>query len=221
LLDIYCERTTAGLWNEPLNLVTNAAFLLAALAATRNLQRARLSFSSSWDLWLLILLLAAIGVGSGLWHSYATGWAALADVLPITLFMAVYLLSFLGRVVQSSIAAMLGWLLLFESVNLALPTLVPADWLDGSLFYLPAAASLVLMWIYCRRHRPDLAGHFRVAVLLFGVSLTARTIDNPICSIWPIGTHFVWHLLNAELLRRLIVTLLSARRVNAVTSAPD
>ncbi|MEE7476065.1 hypothetical protein [Methylobacterium hispanicum] len=35
----YCERAGAGFWDEPLNAATNAAFLVAALAAARRAGR--------------------------------------------------------------------------------------------------------------------------------------------------------------------------------------
>jgi hypothetical protein len=38
---------------------------------------------------------------------------------------------------------------------------------------------------------------------VFMVSLTARTIDRNVCSVWPWGTHFVWHVLNAWVLYQL------------------
>jgi hypothetical protein len=47
--------------------------------------------------------------------------------------------------------------------------------------------------------------------ILFIVSLSARTVDNLVCPVWPLGTHFLWHLLNAELLRRLILALIPDR----------
>jgi hypothetical protein len=38
------------------------------------------------------------------------------------------------------------------------------------------------------------------AFVVFAVSLTARTVDRPLCTDIPIGTHFVWHILNAVVL---------------------
>ena len=34
----------------------------------------------------------------------------------------------------------------------------------------------------------------------FTVSLVFRTVDNQVCGGFPLGTHFVWHLLNGVLL---------------------
>jgi hypothetical protein len=36
------------------------------------------------------------------------------------------------------------------------------------------------------------------------VSLVARSSDMPICNVFPLGTHFIWHLLNATLLYLLV-----------------
>jgi hypothetical protein len=31
-----------------------------------------------------------------------------------------------------------------------------------------------------------------------------RSLDMPLCAGWPVGTHFLWHLLNALLLYLLV-----------------
>jgi len=41
---------------------------------------------------------------------------------------------------------------------------------------------------------------FGVAVIVFCISLTLRTVDLELCPRFPVGTHFVWHLLNGYLL---------------------
>jgi hypothetical protein len=41
------------------------------------------------------------------------------------------------------------------------------------------------------------------AVLLL-VSLAFRTLDEPMCGRVPLGTHFMWHLLNAVMLGWMI-----------------
>lgn len=89
LIDQYCERTSAGIWNEPFNAISNVAFVIAALwawqisAATANRDIIEK---------LIIVMAGSIGVGSLLFHTFATRWAELADVLPIWSFVAVYIL---------------------------------------------------------------------------------------------------------------------------------
>ena len=83
-IDIYCERLGPEFWAEPINAVTNAAFILAALILwprTRGIPIAR----------VLVVILACIGVGSYLFHTHAQVWAAIADVTPILGYILVYI----------------------------------------------------------------------------------------------------------------------------------
>jgi len=210
-LDIYCERTAPGLWQEPLNTVTNLGFLIAAALLMRLYLRIyRGRHAQGWDRLLLIALLAAIGVGSGLWHLTAERWAMLADVLPIMGFVSVFLLVFLTRVAGLSALPSLGLFLLYHAVNWAVQASLPPDFLNGSVFYLPTWVALVLitLWLAYKGH-----AHWQGyawASGLFLVSLTFRTVDEAWCSSLPMGTHFVWHLLNALLLYLLVRGLLQA-----------
>ncbi len=83
-IDAYCERLGPGYWAEPVNAVTNLAFMLVAVWMWRRSARVGLAR-------LLAGILFAIGVGSYLFHTHAQGWAALADVLPILAYILVYI----------------------------------------------------------------------------------------------------------------------------------
>ena len=39
---------------------------------------------------------------------------------------------------------------------------------------------------------------------MFVVSLAFRTMDQAVCPAFPLGTHFIWHLLNAGVLYILL-----------------
>src|SRR5262245_30433974 len=86
----YCERgQESGFWAEPLNAISNAAFIIAALIATLaffSQARERRGLAEAG----LILLVYVIGTGSFLFHTYATRWASIADTAPIGLFMLAY-----------------------------------------------------------------------------------------------------------------------------------
>ena len=47
---------------------------------------------------------------------------------------------------------------------------------------------------------------------LFLLSLTFRTLDRAVCPVWPLGTHALWHILNAGVLYALIVIAARYRR---------
>lgn len=225
----YCERTDAAFWAEPLNALSNAAFLLAALAAglaaRRNGDRAALA---------LALLIGVVGIGSFLFHTFAVRWSLLADVIPIAIFIHAYFLLALRRYLALGIGAAIAATLLFVGFNVglepALDTLTgrSLDTLtNGSIGYVPAILALVgiggglLLPQGCAlgpaRRRAGF-GLLGIATV-FAVSLTFRTLDARLCGIWPPGTHFLWHLLNAGVLCGLVVLATRYRAATAPSSA--
>lgn len=195
-IDIYCERLEPGLLAEPLNAVTNIAFFIAAFFAFK-LAKER----NVLGLWsgVLIFLLTAIGVGSSLFHTVATFWAQLADVLPILLFQVGFIIVYSLNVVR------LGWmrtliLLLVFSTLIHYFESLPREWLNGSLGYAPAFIFLSGFGIY-----HWLSGKVEPFVLLissatFIASLTFRSLDMAVCEAVPFGIHFMWHILNSVVL---------------------
>ena len=102
---IYCERgLDPQFWAEPLNAVSNAAFIVAGLAALYRLSTRR-DINRGTDVWLLSGLVLVIGTGSFLFHTFAEQWASLADVLPISLFILGFLF-----VALRSLAGLPWWL---------------------------------------------------------------------------------------------------------------
>lgn len=219
ILDAYCERTGPGLWAEPLNAVTNLAFIIAAVFALRT--RPSGALSRTWDLHLLIVLLAAIGVGSWLWHSFATHWAALADVLPINLFIAVFLFAFLRRGLNAGVGTAIAAVVAFEAASFGMPMLISPRLFNGSIAYLPAWLLLAGFSIELYRRGHPLARVFGAGTLIFSISLVFRTVDRELCMLLPIGTHFLWHLLNATLLYVMLRGLIDYSAGLAVRLVPS
>jgi multisubunit Na+/H+ antiporter MnhG subunit len=69
--------------------------------------------------------------------------------------------------------------------------------------------------LFARHRAPTAARDLAVAGFIFAVSLTLRSIDQAVCPELPIGTHFLWHMLNAVV---LYVLLRAAMRGNAKVS---
>lgn len=209
MIDIYCERTGAGLWAEPVNALTNIAFLIAAIAAW-SLYRRVLSggVGRHPDLVLLLGLMAAIGVGSGMWHTYATPWARLADQLPILIFISIYLLSALYRVLGLGLWATGALFVFYHVVNQAVMATFDPALLNGSIFYLPTWAAFLLIAVFLWVFRHPMRLWFALGWLLFSASLAFRSVDALVCPSWSLGTHFIWHLLNALLLYLLFAALI-------------
>jgi hypothetical protein len=205
-LDAYCERAgDAGLWAEPLNAVTNLAFIIAAYYAARALRGS--SFKTHGDVWLLTIALFSIGVGSGLWHLYATQETMLADIIPIGIFIHLFFLSALRRLFGLPWIGVLVGVGAFIGASAVAEAYLSPDMLNGSVMYLPAISALALFAVILKLKLHPAARGFVIALGVFILSITFRTIDISICSNLPIGTHFLWHCLNAYVLYRLLMTL--------------
>ncbi|MBU0800654.1 MAG: ceramidase domain-containing protein [Alphaproteobacteria bacterium] len=202
-IDAYCERLSPGLWAEPLNAVSNAAFLIAALAAYLLARRRGVVDGDSV---LLLALLTAIGIGSTLFHTFAVRWAALADSLPILLFQIAYLAVY-GRQV---IGLRPLWVLALVGAYFAVTVLcglLPGHWLNGSLSYLPALLFLGGLAVYHARRHKHARWMLAASTTLFTVSLTFRSLDMAVCNVLPIGVHYMWHILNGCVLYGVLVAL--------------
>ncbi|SDH25260.1 ceramidase domain-containing protein [Roseospirillum parvum] len=210
-VDIYCERLDPGFWAEPVNALTNLAFLVAAGVA---LGRARRHDAADPVTLALIGLVALVGVGSFLFHTVATRWAGLADVIPIGLFILLYLVAALRRFVG------LGWLGVGAAVIgggaaiAGLMSLIPQPppgqppLLNGSLSYAPALLALLAVTATLAVKRHPAARALALAAGVFVASLTFRSIDAAVCPNLPLGTHFLWHILNGTLLFLLLNALI-------------
>ncbi len=212
-IDAYCERLEPGLWAEPFNVLTNLAFLMAGFLLLRLLVRNQgIKVQPTWDLWLLALCVFLIGIGSTLWHLYATPWAELADLLPITLLINVFLLSFLLRIERIQVWQVVGLFLTFHIFSLGVIKAFPEDFFNGSIFYVSTWTALWVIVIYLSKFHHPLAKSFLSATLIFSVSIILRSLDLEVCEYFSTGTHFIWHLLNAVVLYLLVGGLISQRR---------
>jgi Ceramidase len=190
MVDLYCERVGSGLWGEPVNASTNLAFFLAAWVIWKLGRRAQ---TLSDGVWLLIVLLVTIGIGSSLFHTFATTWARVLDAAPILLFQLTYLWLYSREIIKMRFGYAAGLLAAFL-VAAYFGRQFP-NTLDGSLIYAPAFVLILSLGLY--HYRAQKAERFAVlaAAGVFLLAIFFRSIDNAVCSSFPVGTHFLWHLL--------------------------
>lgn len=204
--DLYCERTGPEFWSEPVNALTNLAFVMAGLwglYATR--RRGKDAFSELLCWWVV-----AIGVGSFLFHTFATRLTMWADILPIAGFTLAYTLfnlrRFMGLPWLSSLMAFVA----FYVVAGVFTALVP-DWLrdasNGSTGYLPPFLALFVFGLLVLRSGHPAGWYNLAAAGIFVVSVSFRALDPHVCEAMPLGTHFLWHTLNGLLLGVLLAAV--------------
>ena len=204
-VDGYCERIDASFWSEPVNAITNLAFLVAAFWLFRQTRREQ-QWGQDSSVTFLIVVLFLIGIGSFLFHTFATRWAGLADVLPIFIFIMTYVYVALRRFFGWS-----WWLaILGPAALMAQMPLYGALGLGGAAGYLPALVGLLVLGSCLLRADREVAISLLTTAAIFALSLSFRSIDELICSQHPQGTHWIWHCLNALTLYR--VTQILAQR---------
>lgn len=199
-IDGYCERLSSAYWAEPINAVTNAAFLVAAFIMWRRVRGQGMPLAD-----LLVAILALIGIGSFLFHTHAQVWAAMADVAPILMYILVYIFA-----VNRDIWRMKPWLafgltalfLPYAALTIPLFQLIPG--LGGSSAYAPVPLLILIYAVLLRHRAPRTARGLAIGAGILIASIMFRALDLPLCGQAPLGTHFMWHILNATMLGWMI-----------------
>ncbi len=238
----YCERgSNPAFWAEPLNALTNLGFILAFAISLYAVRQRPKGEHGLW-MYFLIVTVFSIGVGSFLFHTLATPQAALADVIPISVFMLTYfayaMRRFLSLNIIFTVLATAGFFVILQTAGelrcyggkidflREAPAFQGARCLNGSLGYIPAFVAMALIggWLALKSH--PAARWVLAAAAAFAISLTFRTFDREWCRIFSIegraiGTHFIWHLLNSLTLFLLLMGAIrhGAHSRNRVESA--
>lgn len=197
-VDGYCERLTPGYWAEPVNAVTNMAFVVAAALMWR--RTAGLPLARA-----MVLVLGAIGAGSYLFHTHANRATGVMDVIAIIAFILLYVFAasrdFLGLAPWRAGLATAAFLP-YAAATVPLWSMIPG--LGSSAGYAPVPVLILVYAWLLRRRAPATAQGLAAGAGLLVLSLVFRTLDEPLCAVWPMGTHFLWHLLNAVMLGWMI-----------------
>jgi hypothetical protein len=167
----------------------------------------------SADHFLLIALVFLIGLGSLAFHLLADRASLLADVVPIDVFLLVYLgfalNRFLGVPPGWTVLTLIGFAaIVFFTMQLkcwgggigfpGTEVTGASECLNGSLVYLPALVAMAVVGGLLAERKHPAAPFILWAAL---ISVTFRSLDLALCDAYQlqgrnIGTHFVWHLLN-------------------------
>lgn len=211
-LDLYCERFGPGLFAEPLNAVSNLAFIAAGLwlmSALPRLFPAPRRVPAALE--VLAGLIVLIGICSGAFHVFATKWAQALDLGSIALFVYFFVVCFAHYVLD--VRWGLAWIAApaFWAFGMFVQAPFSADAFNGSVIYFPALSGIALMGVALAVQRRPGAREFALATLIFVVSISLRSVDLAWCSGWVWGTHWAWHLLNGCMVA--VVTLGLARAV--------
>ncbi len=210
-VDNYCERLEPGLWAEPLNAITNLAFIIGALWLWPRVK-------GDLGAQALTISLFSIGIASGLFHTIAQSWAGAADSISILIYILIYIYLGTNRMLGLSKTWAIAAIPLFFPFAAATGYVIfqLAGPLNGSVAYLPVLL-LIAIFAFLTRQKPAISKGLWIGVGLLAISLTFRSIDMSLCGRFPIGTHILWHIFNGLMLTHM--TYIMARHAPPLARA--
>jgi peptidoglycan/LPS O-acetylase OafA/YrhL len=218
----YCEQGhSPAFWSQPVNALTNIGYILAALLIWRMLRRER---RAPFSIRFVVPLMIIIGIGSFLFHTVSDQAAELLDRIPIEVFVLSYLVTFLRWFYGLTWKRCLLGLGAFLVFTVAFAALVGTAIPNQSGQYVPVLLLLLgLTYALGASADRDRSVHWRsfaLASVVFAAALVARTVDESVCGDFPLGTHFIWHLLTACLLYIVSRSLVLRWRAVSTVDAP-
>lgn len=191
-IDLTCERTQPGFFEEPLNDISNISFIIAAFFLVRFI---RTKDKQPFSNYFLIFLCVSIGIGSTVFHTTARMWAALYfDILPIVLFAAIFMFLFSRHILRLGIVGNTALLAILIYENYLFKKLVyhaP----DGYFSLIPCAFFLIFLSLYMAIKHNRSTKNISIATAIACVAIFSRAVDMYVCDWFPYGTHFIWHTL--------------------------
>ncbi len=204
---MYCEPTQ---WNgilEPWNSISNLAFFYSSYQIFKLNQKKPKSISLYFSICILM-----IGIGSFFWHFYPNRITLAMDSIPILWFVISFL--FLYTRLQSKnlthhiILFICFFIFVFVCIYLGKHPLFEPISKFVSFGYLSAILYLFFIQTYNIIYARFLIKKSLLIALLFLISLTFRSLDLYICNEFPIGTHWIWHGINALVLYKMSTLLI-------------
>ncbi len=200
----YCERLGPGLLAEPWNLFSNVAFFAAAGAAWLMMLSRRVCNTANV---ILLMLCLTIAIGSTLFHLHPAIWTRAFDEVPILLFQLWFLWLYFRAMM--SLNRLPSTAMLVAYISVAMFARGYPQILNGSLVYAPALWLMAMLGVYHLRHATAERSILLVTTAIFTLSVSLRSMDMAVCSSFPIGTHFLWHVLNGLVLYLSMRTLMN------------
>lgn len=153
-VDAYCERTGPEYWSEPINALTNLAFLIAAVIIWPRLSGPGMAMGRA-----LAAVLFVIGIGSWLFHTHANRLTGVMDVLPILGFILLYVFAatrdYFGA--RPWVAGLVtAGFIPYAAATVPLFAQVPG--LGSSASYAPVPLLILVYAVMLRRRLPPAAG---------------------------------------------------------------
>ncbi|MHA1658317.1 MAG: hypothetical protein ACTSUT_04235 [Promethearchaeota archaeon] len=104
-------------------------------------------------------------------------------------------------------------IILFISLILLMGRLIPRETLNGSSEYFPFIVALAIFGGILQYKKQPAAKYFWSATGTFCLGFFFRILDLMVCPYFILGTHFLWHVLNAIVIYLLLRVLILAQKM--------
>jgi hypothetical protein len=190
----YCGRFGPGWLGEPLNSFSNLAFVVGAAVAWFAWRRHPLR--DPWQL-VLLALAASIGVGSFIFHSAPAPATLVMDLVPVQVFGLAYLAYVCIRYLRIPVLFAAGLVVAFFVLRQYWIVVTPKGALGGAITHIPSLVVLVLAGATLLYKRIGVGHYMLLASLAYVAAILVRSWDLYVCHAFPLGVHWLWHLLTA------------------------
>jgi len=209
---LYCERTGAGFFNEPLNVMASAVFLVVAWLLWVDYKKTRMKYDE--ERLTLIVLITLTGMGGMFLHATANRLGIYAELVPLSLFLVFVLYVTLQRLIGIGVTPAL-LLVLGLAVICGLTRNIPNPYRFHDLVaWFPILGALMLITWRLRRMRQAAAPGFLKITGLIAVSIMLRFVDGAVCSWLPAGTYFLGEICAGMALYLMVRTIRERRHAN-------
>ena len=186
----YCERIDSSFWSEPLNAITNIAFLIVALILLFNYKNNTLARNCAY-------LITCISIGSFLFHTIPNQITGMLDTLSIALLVMYYIYNINPYIFRIHRYFSILIVIAFPMICMVFGSALKDSYIGYSSFYIPILLYLALIAIILWLKDNPVKKGMIISTLVFALSICMRVLDFKTCQIVPLGTHFIWHILNA------------------------
>jgi len=197
----YCERTSLEAFAEPVNAISNIAFILCGII---------IFFRKGMKLNPLPYLVIFIGLSSFLFHYIPSNFFSTLDVFSILLFVIIYNIMLTKNILNYSFLYSFLSSLILILISFLIGILLHKTVIGSSSFYVGLVLYMVYIFFFLKK--VSNVRYFFIATFLFIISLVFRTIDIYICNYIFFGTHFIWHILNSLVIYYLIMYMILTNR---------
>ena len=177
-----------------LNQFSNIAFIIGAIYTWHTWKQYD---SDDYFSLSLIILVALIGLGSFIFHTFPSDKTIWIDLIPIQIFGLSYFAYIGMKYFKASNFKIFMALITFFFVRQYWIIYMPRGALGGGITHIPTIFLLLSCSLLLLSKYKKFSTMLLTAGIIYILALITRAFDKQITLEFPVGAHWVWHILTA------------------------